>query len=47
MGVDHGGTDVFMAQELLNGANIVAIFQQMGSKAMAACFDIMLHLMEN
>ena len=35
MGVNHGGTDVGVSEKLLNCANIVAIFQQMGGKGMA------------
>ena len=35
MGVDHRGTDVGVSEKLLNCANIVAIFQQMGGKGMA------------
>ena len=35
MGVNHGGLDIFMAQQLLHGANVVAIFEQVGGKAMA------------
>jgi len=27
MGVDHGGFDIFMAKEFLDGADVVAIFQ--------------------
>jgi hypothetical protein len=33
--VAHRRTDVFMAQEFLDGPDIIAIFQQMGSKRMA------------
>ncbi len=35
MGVDHGGADVFVAEELLDGANVVAGFEEMGGKAVA------------
>jgi hypothetical protein len=35
MSVDHRGLDVIMAQEFLNGPNIVTRFQQMRSKGMA------------
>jgi hypothetical protein len=34
MRLDHGGADALVAQEFLNGANIIAIFQQMGREAM-------------
>jgi hypothetical protein len=34
--VAHRRTDVFMAQEFLDGPDIIAIFQQMGSKRMPA-----------
>lgn len=30
MGIDHGGGGVGVAQEFLNGADVVATFQQMG-----------------
>ena len=33
MGVDHGGLNVFMSQQFLHSTDIVAIFQQMGGKA--------------
>ena len=29
MGVDHGGADVAVTQELLNRADVVAVFQEM------------------
>lgn len=32
MGVDHGGSDVFMPQKFLDRANIRAILQQMGGE---------------
>ena len=35
MGVDLGGADVAVAQEFLDGADIVAAFQQMGGKGVA------------
>ncbi len=35
MGVNHGGGDVTMAEQFLNGANIVAAFEKMGGEAMA------------
>jgi len=33
MGVNHGGTDVFVAQEFLYRADIIAIRQQVDGKA--------------
>ena len=35
MGVNHGRSDVGVSEQLLNRADIVAIFQQMGGKGMA------------
>ena len=35
MGIDHGGTNILVSQEFLNGANVIAIFQQVGGKRMA------------
>jgi len=35
MGVDHGGGDIAMAQQLLDGADVVAACQQMGGEAVA------------
>ena len=35
MGVDHGGADVFVPQQFLDGADVVAIFEQMGGEAVA------------
>ncbi len=35
MGVDHGGRHIAMAQELLDGPDVVAIFQEVGGKAQA------------
>ncbi len=35
MGVDHGGTHVFVAEEFLNSSNIVTILQQMRGEAVA------------
>lgn len=34
MSVNHGGADVGVSEQLLNRADIVAIFQQMGGKGM-------------
>lgn len=30
VGVDHGRGDVFMAEQFLNGADVVAVFEEMG-----------------
>jgi hypothetical protein len=35
VGVDHGGGDVAVAEELLDGADVVAGFQQVGGEGMA------------
>ena len=35
VGVDHGGSDVAVAQQFLNGADVMPPFQQMGGKGMA------------
>ena len=35
VGVDHGGTDVAVAEELPYGADVVAIFQQMRGETVA------------
>lgn len=35
MGVDHCGLDIFVAEQFLDGTNIVASFKQMGGKRMA------------
>ena len=32
VGVDHGGGDIFVAQEFLHGANVVACFKQVGGE---------------
>ena len=32
MGVDHSGGDILVAEQLLNGANIVVVLQQMCGK---------------
>ena len=31
--VDHGGADILVAQQLLHGPDVVAVFQQVGCKA--------------
>jgi len=33
MRVDHGGTEVFVAQQFLHRADIITILQEMGSEA--------------
>jgi hypothetical protein len=35
MVVDHGGIDIFVSQEILDGANIIARFEKMGGEAVA------------
>jgi len=35
VGVDHGGFDVGVAEEFLDGANVVAILQEVGGEAVA------------
>ena len=35
VGIDHGGANVFVAEEFLHGANIVPRFEEMGGKGMA------------
>lgn len=37
VGVDHGGFYIFVAEEFLNGADVVAGFQEMGGKGVAEC----------
>ena len=32
LGVDHGGADVFVAEEFLDGADVVAGFEEMGGE---------------
>ncbi len=34
MGINHHRFDIFMTQKLLDGANVVALFQKVGGKAM-------------
>jgi hypothetical protein len=34
VGVDHGGAHVFVAKQFLNGADVVAVFQQVGGEGM-------------
>jgi hypothetical protein len=33
VGVDGGGADIFVAQQFLDGANVVATFEQVGGEA--------------
>jgi hypothetical protein len=47
MRIDHGSADVLVSQKFLHGMDVIAIFQQMRCKAMAARFDILLYLMDN
>ena len=35
VGVDHGGRDILVAQELLDGADVVAVLEQVGGEAVA------------
>jgi hypothetical protein len=35
VGVDHGGLDVLMAEEVLHSPNVIAVFQEMGGEGMA------------
>jgi hypothetical protein len=35
MGIDHGSAHIFMPQEFLHGADVIAIFQQMRRETMA------------
>lgn len=35
MGVDHGGADILVPEQLLNGADVVTVFKQVGGKAVA------------
>ena len=35
MGVDHGGFDVFVTEEFLDGADIVAALEEVGCEGMA------------
>ena len=37
--IDHGGLDVLVPQEFLHRANIIVVFQKVGSKAMAEGVD--------
>ena len=34
VGVDHGGADILMPEQFLNGTNIVAVLEEMGCKGM-------------
>ena len=35
VGIDHGGADIFVAEEFLDGANVVAVFEEMGGERVA------------
>jgi len=35
VGIDHCGTDVMMTKEFLNGADIIALFEEVGSEGVA------------
>ena len=35
MGINHGGADIFVAQQFLDRSDIITICQQMGSEAVA------------
>ena len=35
MGVDHGGFDVFVAEEFLDGSDVVAVLEEVGGEGMA------------
>ncbi|HSX82756.1 MAG TPA: hydantoinase B/oxoprolinase family protein [Candidatus Saccharimonadia bacterium] len=38
MPIDHGGADIFVAEQFLYGTNVIATFQEMGRKAMSQSF---------
>ena len=48
VGVDHGGFDVFVSEKFLDGANIVAVLEEVGSKGVAegVCSDGFLYFRE-
>jgi len=35
MGIDHRGFDVFVAQKFLDGADVIAVLEQVGGEAVA------------
>ena len=35
MGINHRGFDIFMTEQFLDGADIVAVLQEVGGKGMA------------
>ena len=41
MRVNHRGADILMAEELLDRANIIAVFQKVGRKRMAVLINIL------
>ena len=40
MGVDHGGFDVFVTEEFLDGADIVAALEEVGSEGVAEGMEL-------
>ena len=39
MGINHGGADIGMAQQFLNGSDIAAAFEQMGRETVSEGMD--------
>jgi hypothetical protein len=37
MGVDHGGSHIVVAEQFLDGSDVIAAFEPMRGKAMAEC----------
>jgi len=35
VGVDHGGLDVFVAEQFLDRANVIAVFEEVGGEGVA------------
>jgi hypothetical protein len=35
VGIDHGGFDIFVTEEFLDGADVVAVLEEVGCKAVA------------
>ena len=35
MSIDHGGLDIFVAEQFLHGADVIAILEQLSGKTMA------------
>ncbi len=42
MGVDHGGADAAVAQEFLDGADVVAVLQEVGGEGVTLRCDMWL-----